>query len=291
MTDIRTRSSRANGIELAYLEAGSGPLVVLLHGFPDSAWTWERQMPPLVEAGHRVVAPFLRGYPPSQIPTPPKYDVLTLGADLVGLIDALGERPARVAGHDFGAMALYGALAQAPESIERAAVLAVPHPAQFVRVVQHPELIHHGFHLWFLAHRGVGDVGAAHDDMALIDYLWRHWSGDRDDAAHVERVKRDTLGKPGALTAALDYYRAMVGVGGQPGPPEDVLRSIDSPMLAIYGADDPVATVLAPGEEKLYTGRYRRVDVPAARHFVHRDRPEVVTELLLAWFGGGIRGG
>jgi len=280
MTDIRTGTCRANGIEVAYLEAGSGPLVVLVHGFPDSAWTWEGQIPALADAGHRVVAPFLRGYPPSEIPARPQYDVLTLGADLIGLVEALGDEPARVVGHDFGAMAVYGALARSPRSIERAAVLAVSHPAQFVRVVQHPELIHHGFHIWFLAHRGVGDIGAAHDDLALIDYLWRHWSGDRDDTAHVERVKRDTLGRPGALTAALDYYRAMVGEG----IPEDVQKPIETPMLAIYGADDPVASVLAPGEEELYTGPYRRVDVPDARHFVHRDQPALVAELLLDWF-------
>jgi pimeloyl-ACP methyl ester carboxylesterase len=285
MTEIKTDSHRVNGIELAYLESGSGPLVVLLHGFPDNAWSWEYQRRALAGAGYRVVAPFLRGYPPSEIPAEPAYDALTLGADLNGLIEALGEGPARVAGHDFGAMAVYGALAQPGHRIERAAVLAVSHPAHFIRVVQHPALVHHGFHIWFLAHPGIGDVGAAHDDMALIDYLWRRWSGESDEREHVERVKRETLRRPGALTAALDYYRAMVGRDGRPGLAPEILQPIDVPMLAIYGADDPVPQVLAPGEEELYNALYQRVDVPGAHHFVHRAQPEAVTNLLVEWYG------
>jgi pimeloyl-ACP methyl ester carboxylesterase len=213
MSEIKQDSVRVGGLEIGYLEAGEGPLVVLLHGFPDNAWTWEHQIPALAAAGHRVVAPFLRGYPPSEIPREPDYGAEALADDLNGLIAALSDEPACVAGHDFGAMAVYAALAEPEHRMARACVLAVSHPRHFARLIQHPELIQHGFHLWFLAHPLVGEIGAAVGDMALIDYLWKRWSGGHDDREHCRRVKRETLAQPGGLAAAVSYYRSFVGNG------------------------------------------------------------------------------
>src|SRR5919112_1132686 len=93
----------ANGIEFGYLEAGEGPLVLLLHGFPDDAHTWSAQMDGLAGAGYRAVAPFMRGYPPTGPAPDGRYDAEVLGADVAGLVEALGDgSPAFVVGHDWG---------------------------------------------------------------------------------------------------------------------------------------------------------------------------------------------
>src|SRR2546423_524922 len=108
------RFVEANGLKFACLEQGKGPLVVLAHGFPDTAHTWDRALTALADAGFHAVAPFTRGYHPTQIPADGKYDVETLGRDLIALIDALGGN-AILVGHDWGAAAAYAAAALAPE--------------------------------------------------------------------------------------------------------------------------------------------------------------------------------
>src|SRR5213078_1539062 len=97
--DIRT--VEANGLRFAYLEQGSGPLVLLLHGFPDTAHTWDRALAELARGGYRAVAPFMRGYFPTAIPSDGRYDADTLGRDALALIEALGEESAVVVGHDW----------------------------------------------------------------------------------------------------------------------------------------------------------------------------------------------
>src|ERR1700726_1701464 len=119
----------ANGIEFAFLEEGSGPLLLLLHGYPDIAWTWEHQMAPFAAAGRRVVAPFLRGHPPTEIPARGYYDRATLALDLKALIEVLApDGRADVVGQDWGAAMTYGFLAAFPVWVRRAVALAFRYP-------------------------------------------------------------------------------------------------------------------------------------------------------------------
>src|SRR5262245_26717623 len=118
----------ANGLKFAYLEQGSGPLVLLLHGFPDTAHTWEHVLPKLAQAGYRAVAPFTRGYHPTELSPDNKYDTDTLASDAIALVDALGGAPAILVGHDWGASAAYGAVGMAPDKFRLLVTLAVPHP-------------------------------------------------------------------------------------------------------------------------------------------------------------------
>src|ERR1700733_14905028 len=108
----------ANGLKFAYFEEGKGPLVLLLHGFPDTAHTWDAVRPALAAAGYRAVSPFLRGYAPTEIPTGREYDPDPLGQDGLALIEALGERRAIGVGHDWGATAAYAAASLGPEKVE-----------------------------------------------------------------------------------------------------------------------------------------------------------------------------
>src|SRR5271168_3195362 len=108
----------ANGLNFAYLENGSGPLVLMLHGFPDTAHSWDDLRPRLAARGYRAVSPFMRGYHPTAIPTRDA-DAATLAADVLALVKALGETRAIVVGHDWGAAAAYGAAALAPDAIAK----------------------------------------------------------------------------------------------------------------------------------------------------------------------------
>lgn len=131
---MEERRVKANGIDFAYLEEGRGPTVFLLHGFPDNAHTWSHQIPALSAAGYRVVAPFLRGYPPTQIPDGGYYGRSTLALDVKELILALGGgEPVFLVGQDWGAGITYNVIAAFPELVRRALAMAIPHSAQIRR--------------------------------------------------------------------------------------------------------------------------------------------------------------
>jgi pimeloyl-ACP methyl ester carboxylesterase len=276
---IRQSTVQANGMTFATLEAGEGPLVVLLHGFPDNAWTWELQLVSLARAGYRAVAPFLRGYPPSDVPSVP-FDTEDVTNDIPALIAALGERSAAVVGHDWGGLALMHAAAMYPDVITRAVSIGVGHPRTVVNIFRSPEQLHYAFHVWLLQMDVFAEPALSANDFALVDYLWRHWSSRAPDSTHLQRVKK-TLREPGVAEALLGYYRGLVRVPSE--KPQFFARAtqnINVPMLVVFGEDD-AARVISEGERPFFDGEYRREIVARAGHFVHREQPEQLTRLLL----------
>src|SRR6202165_5249528 len=127
----KTRVVRASGIDFHLLEMGTGPLVLCLHGFPDTAHSFRHQMPALAAAGFHAVAPFMRGYSPSEPASDGRYDSAALSEDALALIDALGYKDAIVFGHDWGAVAAYGAAAAAPDRVSKLVTAAVPYGTKF----------------------------------------------------------------------------------------------------------------------------------------------------------------
>src|SRR5262245_49547048 len=181
---MREGRVRANGIEFAYVEEGEGPPVILLHGFPDTARSWSHQMRPLADAGFRAVAPWLRGYPPTEIPRDGYFDRGTLAADARELLRAFGGgEPVDLVGQDFGASIAYHVLAAWPELVRRAVVMAVPHPVAGRRGHLSAKHVHRSFHWWFFQLPGLPERALAADDFAFVDYLWAYWCapGHRDD--------------------------------------------------------------------------------------------------------------
>jgi len=288
---MREGRVRANGLDFAYLEEGSGPLLLCLHGFPDVAWSWERQIPPFAAAGYRVVAPFLRGYAPTAVPADGWYDRATLAADVAGLIEALGGAPAVIVGQDWGAAITYGAIAAFPELFSRAVVMAIPHPAMIRESFTSPAQVHRAFHWWFFQLPHLPEMAVAANDFAFIDYLWKYWSSPgHEDGAHIARVKR-SLASKGSLSATLGYYRAAFDPAKQD-PALDDLRArleqpISVPTLALCGGEDIRGDVMARQKEH-FTGPYAYRVIPDCGHFLHRERPDEITRAVLDWLATSV---
>ena len=280
-TAINESHVEANGIRFRYLEAGSGPLVLLLHGFPDNAWTWDSQLPALAQAGFRAVAPFLRGYPPTEVPTEP-FDTEDVTNDVKALIDVLAGEASFVVGHDWGALATLNAAAIHPDYVKRAVSIGAGHPATAIEIFKLPEVLHYAFHIWLFQLEGFAEFALRHDDFALVDYLWQHWSSQPVDKGHVKEVK-SALNEPGAIEAALSYYRGLVRIPKEkPDFFERATKAISVPTLVVYGADDPPQAI-SEQERSHFEGPYRRQLIPGAAHFVHREQPDELNRLLLDW--------
>ena len=278
---------RANGLDFAYIEEGSGPLVMLLHGFPDTAQTWSHQMSALAAADYRAVAPYLRGYYPSEIPRDGFYDKATLATDIAEMIRALGGgKPVHLVGQDWGAIISYAVLAAFPELISRAVVMAVPHPAQVAKSLLDAKHIHRSFHWWFFQLPDLPERAIVENDFAFIDYLWRYWTSEGyEDAAHLLEVKA-MLSEPGVIAATLGYYRAMLDSKKWDPRLHDVRQAMDRPIsvstLALCGSDD-LRGELMHDQAQYFCGEYRYQVVTGAGHFLHREKPREVTRLMLEW--------
>jgi pimeloyl-ACP methyl ester carboxylesterase len=186
---LRGRTVTANGLQFGVLEAGTGPLALCLHGFPDSAYTWRYLLPALAEAGFHAVAPFMRGYAPTAIPADGCYELGALIADAVGLHDALGgDEQAVLIGHDWGAETAYGAAAFAPGRWRRVVTLAVPPLALDRRIFADYDQLKRFFYLFFLK-APFADAVVAADDMAFLDRLWQDWSPGYDARENLRHVK------------------------------------------------------------------------------------------------------
>ncbi len=176
---------QANGVDVHYLEAGSGPLALLLHGFPDSAHTWRHLLPALADAGYHAVAPWLRGYAPTSVPADGRYQVGVLAQDVCALHDALGDgSPAVLIGHDWGALAGYTAAGSQPERWSSFTALAVPPLGSLLAGFTSYTQLRRSWYMFFFQ-SPLADGAVAADDLAFIDRLWADWSPGFDAAAEL----------------------------------------------------------------------------------------------------------
>lgn len=207
---MEPRTVLANGLEFAYFVDGpsDGPLALCLHGFPDTAYTWRYLLPELASAGFRAVAPFLRGYAPTQVPADGHYQIGAVVQDTNALHDALGGgEDAVLIGHDWGALAAYGAVAYRPEYWRRAVTAAVPPTASIgMSLLTYAQLQRSWYMFFFLS--PLAEAALPLEDYSFIDHLWRDWSPGYDGSWDVAKVK-ESIGDPERIVAAISYYRAL----------------------------------------------------------------------------------
>jgi len=277
----------ANGVRFTALEMGSGPLVLCLHGFPDTADSFREQLPALASAGYRVVAPFMRGYAPTATAKDGHYQSALLSLDAVALIEALGHESACIFGHDWGAVAAYGAAILAPDKVRKLITAAVPHgPTVLNAFFTSYDQQKRSWYMFFFQHP-FSDAAVAHDDFRFLERLWRDWSpGWRYSPDDLEALKK-TFRQPGVLDAALGYYRCTLNPANQDPALAELQNRIstapvDVPSTIIYGADDGcMGAELLDGMEALFPRGLRKVVLPGAGHFVHREKPEEVNRIVL----------
>ncbi len=275
-------------VRLHYVEAGSGPLVVLLHGFPEFWYSWRHQLPALAAAGFHAVAPDMRGFNWSDKPPGVhSYRVEVLARDVERLIRACGATHAAVVGHDWGAIVAWWFAMLYPERLTRLAILNVPHPAYtlepgLMRAAGVPprRQLRRSWYVFFFQLPWLPELALSAGNFALVRRTLRRDPVHRG-AFTEEDIERyvEALAQPGALTAAVNYYRALLrrnplGVRAR-------LRRIEVPVLVIWGEQDRYLEAGLARPPRRWVSNARVERLPDASHWVQLDRPERVNALLL----------
>ena len=276
----------ANGTDFSYLECGTGKLALLLHGFPDTAQTWRHLMPQLAEMGYRVVAPFMRGYAPSAVPSDGCYQTAMLARDANALHENLGgDSEAIIIGHDWGAPSCYGAAIDAPTRWHRVVGMAVPPTAALgMAFVQNLEQIKKSWYMFFFQH-GLADLVVGANNHAFIEMLWRDWSPGYDASVDLEFIRK-SLADPKNLQAALGYYRATLGDGYRDPQLSELQNQMAAsvppqPLLYLHGANDGCIGVdVVESAKKNAPANVKFEVVEAAGHFLQLEQPKVVNKLI-----------
>jgi pimeloyl-ACP methyl ester carboxylesterase len=282
------RSVSANGTRFHVAASGEGPLVLLLHGFPEFWWTWRHQLESLAAAGFRAVAADLRGYGGSDKP-PRGYDLITAAADVAGMIRSLGEANAVVVGHDWGGLVAWTLATYFPKAVRRLAIVSMAHPLQLRASVLGGTFglgTRNGYPMAFQAPM-LPERQLVRDGAAGVGELLASWSGPGWPDPETARVYRRAMRIPPVAHTALEYHRWFVRSSFRP----DGLRyarhmrsPVQAPTLHLHGSVDPcVPTALARGAGRYVEGPYRWKVLDGVGHYPHEERPETFDAELTGW--------
>ncbi len=285
--EVSAGGTRFHVVEARGASPADGPLVLLLHGFPEFWWSWHNQLVSLPAAGFRAAAVDLRGYGGSDKP-PRGYDLMTLASDAAGLVRALGEANAIVVGHDWGGLLAWTMAVYHPKVVQRIVAVSAPHPLRLRQAV-HEDLLGQGwasrntmkYQLPRWEHRLV------RDDAAPIGALLHQWSGPGWPDELTEHRVRQAFQIPGVAHCALEYHRWLIRSLPRP----DGLRyahrmrtPIQVPTLHLHGALDSCALPRsAQGSGRYVEAPYRWKLLEGAGHWPHQERPRGFDAELLGW--------
>ena len=279
-------------LEIAYADAGprDGPPVLLLHGWPDSPRTWREVASRLTEAGYRTIVPALRGFAPTRFRDPdiPRTgQVVALAQDALDLLDGLGLDRAAVVGHDWGARTGYALAALAPERVSRLVAVSVGYAPGGPGALPSFEQARLWWYQWFQT-LDAGAEAVGRDPIGFARVQWDTWSptGWYEESEFAATAK--AFQHPDFVSITLHYYRVRWGAS-QRDPAYDQLEQklarvsdLSVPTLLIHGGSD---TCIAPAQTEdlagFFAAGYRRVVVPGAGHFVPREAPGTVADLVL----------
>jgi pimeloyl-ACP methyl ester carboxylesterase len=285
--DVRHEYAVANGLRMHYVEAGRGPTVVLLHGFPEMWWSWRYQIPVLVEAGFRVVAPDLRGYSETEARGP--YDLDTLRDDVVGLLDATeGAAPAApvaIVGHDWGGVLAWHLAHTRQERCSKLVVMNAPHPAVMRRAIFGGNFrqIRRSWYIFFFQ---LPVLPERMFTMRQGEAVIRSLRGMAVDKTNFGREELEpfvqAIVKPGRASAMIGWYRAAFrsGLPGSRRVPR--YGQITIPTLLFWGMEDTALGYddVVPGTERYVPGLAIR-KVERCGHFIQQEAPREVNPRLV----------
>jgi epoxide hydrolase 4 len=281
-TELREGYAELGSVKLHYVEAGDGPLVVLLHGFPEFWFGWRLQIAPLAAAGFRVVAPDTRGYNLSSRPAGVgAYSADKLADDIRGLIRERGAESAFVVGHDWGGTIAWTMAMNHPEVVDRLAILDAAHPRTLQKELPRPGQLRRSWYFFYFALPGLPDSQV----RAGRFRFFRRFLRDARPAYTPQEMDRYVAAwsQPGAATAMINYYRCSVRT--PPKKAKAAIRPISSPTLVIWGQRDRFLgpKLAEPGRDDV--PNLDRVErLPNSSHWVHHDEAERVNQLLIDFF-------
>lgn len=279
---IEARDVTTNGVRLRCHVAGEGPLVILLHGFPERWFSWEAQLRALASRGYRAVAPDLRGYGDSERPAT-GYDVASLAADVAGLVDAFDTPAATVIGHDWGGAITWCTAERHPEKVTRFAVLNCPHPwvLRQVGLFGSPRQFARSWYILFFGLPELPERWLTRNDAAIIARMFRAAAWDRTPFTD-ERLApyRASVRTRDDARAMLAYYRTALRQGLRHVPTPG---TIDRPGLLLWAEEDPALGVELITPHLRFARNVRVERLSNCGHFVQLERPEEVSARLLRW--------
>jgi len=318
MTEITHRTIQTNGINMHIAEAGEGPLVLLIHGFPELWYSWRHQLPALAEAGYHAVAPDVRGYGDTDKPHEIEaYAMREMVADYLGVLDALGEDKAVIVGHDWGALMSWTTAALHPERFRAVVGMSVPYlprgpvpPLQMMDAMFKDKF----FYILYFQEPGVAEAEFEADVRRSLGlFIW----GASGEARGVSGFATAMTNKPAdsklfdnvpdvegmppwTSEEDLDYYVEKFTKGGFRGPlnryrcmdidheqlPEMENRKIDLPALFVYGEADGALSFSPMDPMKQLVPNLKLVSFPGAGHWTQQERPKETNEALIAFLNG-----
>ncbi len=279
-SEVREGYAEIGDQRLHYVEAGEGPLIVLLHGFPEFWYGWRLQIQPLAAAGFRVVAPDMRGYNLSSKPDGvASYAGDLLAADVRGLIHERGAESAMLVGHDWGGTAAWTTAMNHPEVVDRLAILNAAHPRKLLQGLHHPGQLRKSWYFFFF------DLPDLPESVVHANrwHFFRHFLHDAHPAYTPEEIDRylKAWSQPGASAGMINYYRSSV----RQKHAEAQIRTISAPTLVIWGQRDRyLGQELAEPDHDDVPNLDRVERLPDASHWVHHDEHERVNQLLTDFF-------
>jgi pimeloyl-ACP methyl ester carboxylesterase len=256
-----------------------GKLVVLLHGFPEFWWSWRHQLRALGDAGFHAVAPDMRGYNLSDKPHGVRaYRIQHLAADVARLVQAYGAERAHVVGHDWGGAVAWAFAMQHPERLERLAILSAPHPREMLKGFRRLEQLKKSWYMFFFQLPRVPEKWVSAADFKNVRKTFRaDGMADREIDRYVDALKH-----PGAITAAINYYRAALRAVATRKLPD--FRRIDAPVLVLWGARDRYLGKELARPDPNWVSNVRVEMFPDATHWLQHDVPEKVNSQLIDFF-------
>ena len=279
--DIKYCRIQPSGLGVGYVSRGEGPLVVFLHGFPDTYRGFLPILDRVAAAGYRAVAPALRGYAHSEIATDGDYRVEASAQDVLGLADALGVQRFSIVGHDWGAVTAYATSNLAPERVARLITAAVPHTGHFLLNMRPRQLIRSAYMLRFQI-PWLPEWQIPRHDFAWIEQLIREWSPGWNFGESEMRPLKDNFQDPQRLKAALSYYRQL---------PRSLLSSLSrrlvfapvaTPTRMLYGLRDGcIGPELFQNQQRRFSNGLDLIPLHDAGHFMQWEQPDLFAELVI----------
>ncbi|HEX6357054.1 alpha/beta hydrolase [Actinophytocola sp.] len=282
MSTVITGVAQVNGIRLHYTRAGSGPLLVLLHGWPQTSLCWRPVLADLA-ATHTVVAPDLRGYGLSDKPAT-GYDKRQMAADIAGLVEHVGFERAVVVGHDRGARVAHRWALDRPDQVEKLVVLdVVPTREMFRRL---DASVATGYWHWlFHMQPDLPELLVGNNVRAYLEYFYERWSHHRLAPDAIDAYVR-AFSRPGALRAGFDDYRAQDRDVALDDEDAEAGRRLAMPVLALWGSAGLPARLPTEDIWRQYADDVTAAEIGECGHFIPEERPDVLLTHLRKFLSG-----